>query len=286
MGFAYEPWRRVFYPDDASSRHYLAYYSQVFNAVELDTTFYGTPRESTVHQWAAQTPPDFQFCPKTPREITHERGLSLAQGAGDAIAAFLDVMRVFGSRLGPVLIQLPPSFDAKELPTLAAFLAALPTDIRFAVEVRHPSWYASSQTGPVTEDRTGQLDDGDLIETGPIFGDRSGLAHLLAQFHMTWVTLDYLALPKQITPTTNFLYIRWIGQHGRFVRRGREEIDVSAKLAWWWEQLQPHLQQIPAIYGFFNDDYAGYAPTTCNRFKALAGLPIVEPEIPQQGKLF
>lgn len=262
MGFAYDPWRGVFYPDDASSRSYLAHYSQVFNAVELNTTFYGTPREATVRQWAAQTPPDFQFCPKTPRDITHERGLSLEQGAGDAMATFLDAMRVLGSRLGPVLIQLPPSFDAKELPTLAAFLDTLPPDVRFAVELRHPSWYALPETGP----------------TGP--------TRLLADLHMAWVTLDYLTLPKQITPTTDFLYVRWIGQHGRFVQRGREEIDVTSKLAWWSEQLQPHLQQIPAIYGFFNDDYAGYAPATGNRFKAIAGLPLTEPEIPQQGTLF
>lgn len=267
MGFAYDPWRGVFYPDDVNARHYLAYYSPVFNAVELDTTFYGTPRESTVRQWAAQTPPEFRFCPKTPREITHERGLSLAQGAGDAMASFLDVMRVFGSRLGPVLIQLPPSFDARELPTLAEFLAPLPTDLRFAVELRHPSWYA-------------------LPETGPTLEDWPSLKSLLANLHIAWVTLDYLALPKQITPTADFLYVRWIGQHGRFMQRGREEIDVSARLAWWWEQFQPSLPQVPTIYGFFNDDYAGYAPATCNRFKTLAGLPLVEPKIPQQGKLF
>jgi uncharacterized protein YecE (DUF72 family) len=126
MGFAYEPWRGVPYPDDASARHYLAYYSQVFDAVELDTTFYGTPRESTVRQWAAQTPPEFQFCPKAPREITHERGLSLAQGAGEAMQVFLDAMRGLGSRLGPVLVQLPPSFNTRDLPALAEFLAILP----------------------------------------------------------------------------------------------------------------------------------------------------------------
>ena len=267
MGFAYEPWRRVFYPNNASSRHYLAHYSQVFNAVELDTTFYGTPRESTVRQWAAQTPPDFQFCPKTPRDVTHERGLSLAEGAGDAMAAFLDVMRVFGSRLGPVLIQLPPSFDSRQFRTLAAFLTELPSDLRYAVELRHPSWYVSSQIGSVPEDWT-------------------NLEHFFAQFRVAWVTLDYLTLPRQVTPTTDFLYIRWIGQHGRFVQRGSAEIDVSSKLAWWWEQLRPYVQQIPSIYGFFNDDYAGYAPATCNRFKVIAGMAVVEPEIPQQGTLF
>lgn len=256
MGFAYEPWRGVFYPDSASPRQYLAHYSQVFDAVELDSTFYGAPRAGTVRQWAAQTPPGFRFCPKTPREITHEHGLDLGQGAGEAMAAFLDAVRGFGERLGPVLIQLPPSFGPAQRPGLETFLASLPHDLRYAVEFRHRAWF--------------------VPET----------AALLAGLGMAWVTLDYLDLPRRIDMTTDFLYVRWIGQHGRWVQRGREEIDVAPRLAWWWEQLQPALAQVDAVYGFFNDDYAGYAPATCNRFKAIAGLPVVEPEIPQQGTLF
>ena len=256
MGFAYEAWRGVFYPGSANPRQYLAHYSQIFNAVELDSTFYGAPRASTVRQWAAQTPPGFRFCPKTPREITHERGLALAQGAGEAMLAFLDAVRHLGDKLGPVLIQLPPSFGPAQRPALADFLAALPRDLRYAVELRQRGWFS-----PET-------------------------AAFLREHGAAWVALDYLDLPRQIDLTADFLYIRWIGQHGRWTQRGREEIDVTPRLAWWWEQLQPALAQVDAVYGFFNDDYAGYAPATCNRFKAMAGLPVIEPEIPQQGTLF
>jgi uncharacterized protein YecE (DUF72 family) len=256
MGYAYEAWHGVFYAGGVSARRYLASYSQVFDAVELDSTFYGAPRASTVRQWAAQTPPGFRFCPKTPREITHERGLALAQGAGDAMLAFLDTMRLLGDKLGPVLIQLPPSFGPAQRPALAEFLAILPRDLRYAVELRQRGWFT-----PET-------------------------AALLREHGAAWVTLDYLDLPRQIDITTDFLYIRWIGQHGRWAQRGREEIDVTPRLRWWWEQLQPALAQVDAVYGFFNDDFAGYAPATCNRFKAIAGLPVIEPEIPQQGTLF
>lgn len=256
MGFAYEAWRGVFYPDSANPRQYLAHYSQIFNAVELDSTFYGAPRESTLRQWAAQTPPGFRFCPKTPRDITHERSLDLAQGAGEAMAAFLDGLRVLGDKLGPVLIQLPPSFGPAQRPALAEFLAGLPRDLCYAVELRQRGWFT-----PET-------------------------AHFLREHGAAWVTLDYLDLPRQIDITTDFLYIRWIGQHGRWAQRGREEIDVTPRLHWWLEQLQPALGQVDTVYGFFNDDYAGYAPATGNRFKAIAGLPVVEPEIPQQGMLF
>jgi len=256
MGFAYEPWRGVLYPDSANPRQYLAYYSQVFDAVELDSTFYGAPREATVRQWATQTPPSFRFCPKTPRQITHDRGLDLSQGAGEAMIAFLDAVRGFGERLAPVLIQLPPSFGPAQRPELLAFLASLPRDLRYAVEFRHRAWYTAETTA------------------------------LLAELDVAWVTLDYLDLPRQIDVTTDFLYIRWVGQHGRWAQRGREEIDVTLRLRWWWERVQPALAQVDAVYGFFNDDYAGYAPATCNRFRAIAGLPVVEPEIPQQGTLF
>ncbi|MCS6845039.1 MAG: DUF72 domain-containing protein [Caldilineales bacterium] len=256
MGFAYEPWRGVFYPPGVASRAYLAHYSRVFNAVELDSTFYGAPRPATLHQWAAQTPPDFRFCPKTPREITHEHSLAPDRGAVDAMLAFLDTTRVLGRRLGPVLIQLPPSFGPEQREALAGFLAALPADLRYAVELRHRGWYT-----PTTAD-------------------------LLRSFGVAWVALDYLDLPRQVHVTADFLYIRWVGQHGRWEQRGREEIDVTPQLRWWWEQLQPALGQTGEVYGFFNDDYAGYAPATCNRLKAMAGLPVVEPEIPQQGTLF
>ena len=155
-----------------------------------------------------------------------------------------------------MLIQLPPSFGPAQRPALAEFLAILPQDVRYAVELRQRGWFT-----PET-------------------------AAFLRELGVAWVALDYLDLPRQIDLTTDFLYIRWIGQHGRWTQRGREEIDVTPRLRWWWEQLQPALAQVDAVYGFFNDDYAGYAPATGNRFKAMAGLPLIEPEIPQQGTLF
>jgi uncharacterized protein YecE (DUF72 family) len=164
MGFAYEAWRGVFYPETANPRQYLAPYSQVFDAVELDSTFYGAPRESTVRQWAAQTPPGFRFCPKTPRDITHERGLALARGAGEAMLAFLDAIRLFGDKLGPVLIQLPPSFDPVQRPALAEFLAMLPHDVRYAVELRHRGWVTPETAAFLREHGAAALQPGGALD--------------------------------------------------------------------------------------------------------------------------
>lgn len=253
VGFSYKDWNGVFYPAGMAARSYLAHYSQIFNAVELDSTFYGTPPPERVRQWAAVAPKGFKFCVKTPREITHERQLVEAE---ETMLTFLNRMRLLGKNLGAILIQLPPSFTAAHFDTVAAFLAGLPAKFDYAVEFRHPSWY--------------------IPET----------AELLKKHSICWTSIDYIDLPKQIGLTTDFLYIRWLGRHGRFESKDHEQVDVTAELAWWWEYIQPHLGRVKTIYGFFNNDYAGHSPSTCNRFKTLVGLPAERPQLPQQAPLF
>jgi uncharacterized protein YecE (DUF72 family) len=234
-------------------RSYLAHYSQVFNAVELDSTFYGTPPVERVRQWAASVPDNFKFCVKTPREITHDRRLLQTQ---PLMTPFLETMRWLGHKLGAVLIQLPPTFTADQFDTVADFLACLPPDIQYAVEFRHPSWY--------------------VPET----------AELLKTHGMGWVSIDYIDLPRQIGLTADFLYIRWLGEHGRFEQKDQERLDVTAELIWWWDYIQPHLGHVQTFYGFFNNDYAGFSAGSCNRFKQIVGLPVTQPSLPQQGRLF
>jgi uncharacterized protein YecE (DUF72 family) len=253
VGFSYKDWDGAFYPSGMPPRSYLAYYSQIFNAVELDSTFYGAPPIERVRQWALTVPENFKFCAKTPREITHEMRL---QEAGPAMLAFLEAMRALGQKLGVILIQLPPSFTAAEFDKVAAFLPELPADLKYAVEFRHTSWY--------------------IPET----------AELLKSYGLGWVSLDYIELPKQIGLTADFLYLRWLGEHGRFEHKDREQLDVTPELTWWWDYIQPHLGHVQTIYGFFNNDYAGHSPSTCNHFKAIVDLPTVQPQLPQQGRLF
>ena len=253
VGFSYKDWDGVFYPSGMASRSYLAHYSQVFNAVELDSTFYGTPPVDRVRHWATLVPPHFRFCVKTPRHITHELGLV---DAGEQMRAFLHAVSQFEDKLGAILIQLPPNFKAVNYDVVDTFLTNLPAEFIYAIELRHESWFTS--------------------ET----------AALLKHHNVCWTSTDYLDLPKHIALTTDFLYIRWLGQHGRFPRKNEEQVDVMPQLQWWWDYIQPQLNRTQTIYGFFNNDYAGHSPTTCNRFKQLTGLPTTYPEIPQQGRLF
>lgn len=253
MGFSYKDWNGVFYPDGLATRDYLAYYSRKFEAVELDSTFYGTPREEYVERWAEVTPPNFMFCAKTPREITHERRL---EESDELMRDFLSTMRLLGDKLGVILIQLPPDMTFSHIHKLAVFLRELPPGIRYAVEFRHPSWHATA---------TGQL---------------------LQNHNVCWASTEYKFLPQRVFVTTDFVYIRWIGRHGEYEVKDHERVDMTPHLQEWWEDISSRSDEIVAAYGFFNNDYAGHAPATCNRFKEIAGLPTKRLQPPQQGRLF
>jgi uncharacterized protein YecE (DUF72 family) len=86
--------------------------------------------------------------------------------------------------------------------------------------------------------------------------------------------------------TTDFLYVRWIGQHQRFNQMDHQQLDVSDRLAWWKDQIAQCARTAKRVYGFFNNDYAGYAIGTCNRFKETVGVEVTPVEDPRQGQLF
>jgi uncharacterized protein YecE (DUF72 family) len=118
----------------------LQRYASRFDAVEINTTFYRPHRPGTYARWAQTTPDDFRFAVKLPRAITHAARLV---DVGDALAAFRSQAEVLGDKLGPLLVQLPPSL-AFDLKAHEAFFAALrelwPDPV--VCEPRHASWFA------------------------------------------------------------------------------------------------------------------------------------------------
>lgn len=254
MGFGYKAWQGSFYPDKLSRDQQLPFYAGRYNALEMDSTFYGTPRADYVTRWRQVTPDTFKFCPKAPREITHDLRLVESEGV---LNHFLDTMRILGERLGPVVLQFPPDFRSDQHDGLVTFLSDLPDDIRFAVELRHRSWWNETT------------------------------AALLRDYRVCWIAADYIHMPKDIWPTTDFLYLRFLGRHGQFATETHEIVDRTDDLRRWHDAIESHLDGITAVYAFFNNDYAGHSPATANRFKAIVGLE-TEPEEnpPQQGRLF
>jgi uncharacterized protein YecE (DUF72 family) len=135
-GFSYKEWKGVFYPADLPDANMLAYYAERFDAVEINNTFYRTPKAGVLDAWAAEVGPGFAFVLKAPVGLTHLRkGAALAEPA----ARFFRIAADLGDRLGPVLLQLPP-YLKKDAGLLRAFFELVPKEVRLAVEVT-PTWH-------------------------------------------------------------------------------------------------------------------------------------------------
>jgi uncharacterized protein YecE (DUF72 family) len=188
-----------------------------------------------------------------PRIITHEKRLL---NVAEETTEFLERMRLLGPKLGPILLQFPPDFSIANMSALIKFFPLLPKDLRFAVEFRHRSW------------------------------DKPETTILLQNHRLCWASVDYTYMPRHVVATTDFLYLRFLGPRGRFPNKDREMIDRSGDLERWWQHLQPKLDRVDVVFGFFNDDFSGFAPVACNRFKEIVGLEPGEIRPLQQGRLF
>lgn len=247
QGWSYGEWVGTFYPPGSRQQDYLPFYAEVFDAVELDATFYHPPKPSIVRSWARHTPESFRFAAKVPQTITH--GARLAR-VGEQLAAFAGALDPLGPRMAPVLVQLPGDFerDAGTTGLLDRFLSACPSSVRVAVELRHASWHA-----PETYD-------------------------LLRGRGACLVWNDWRDLPKVTEVTADFIYLRWLGRREDVAHFDRIVVDRDADLAWWRERIAAALPAVREVYGFFNNHWAGHSPASANALKRLLGLEVVEPK--------
>ena len=125
-----------FFPAEGS---HLERYARVLPAVEINSSFYRPHKPATYARWAASVPDDFRFAVKVPKAITHERRLT---DCTDLLDRFIGEVRELGDRLGPLLVQLPPSFVFQPK-RIEAFLGLLRDRFEGSVvwEPRHPSWF-------------------------------------------------------------------------------------------------------------------------------------------------
>lgn len=257
MGWGYTDWLGSFYPTDAASRDFIAHYARTFPTVEIDSTFYGTPREAQVTAWRKATPESFRFCPKVPRLITHELRLL---NAADELKRFVEVMGRLEAKRGPMLLQFPPDFTRAELDSLKAFLPVLsePEDstARFAIEFRHRS----------------------LI--GP---DVSGL---LKSYRVALAAVDYVSMPRRYELTTDFVYLRLIGKHGAFPEHRRAQRDRTPEIRRWADLLRDTAGEVSDAYVFCNNDYEGFSPATAEKLQRMLGLEVSAWPANVQGTLF
>jgi uncharacterized protein YecE (DUF72 family) len=151
-GWSIPPRHAACFPEQGS---HLERYSQRFAAVEINSSFYRPHRPSTYARWAASVPTDFRFAVKLPREITHTRRLV---DVTEPLARFLSEVLVLGPKLGPVLVQLPPSLAFQPEP-VDDFLRRLRDafDGPVACEPRHPSWFTNTVDRLLAEHRIGRV---------------------------------------------------------------------------------------------------------------------------------
>jgi uncharacterized protein YecE (DUF72 family) len=233
-GWSYADWEGTLYPEGLPSASRLAEYVKQFATVEIDSTFYGTPRRSTVQNWREISPDGFLFAAKFPQEVTHERNLVGVEAEAER---FLDTMAGLGERLGPLLLQLPPSFDVEGMGVLEDFLRRLPDGFRYAVEVRHRSWLGS-----------------DLPQ---MLGERGAALTLI----------DYPGMPRMEGATADFSYIRWLGDRREFPE-GHTHLkkDRDDDLTLWSGLVGRFLTEGRTVFAYANNHYQNHSPSTVQRF--------------------
>ena len=265
----FEDWRDVFYPAGLASNQQLPYYAHYLPLVEIDSTFYHTPRLDVVAGWADRTPDDFVFTAKMPKQITHEARLRFCERE---LTAFLGSLRPLGEKLGAILIQFSPKFRPDhDAEALEDFIELLPTDkLPFAMEFRQPDWHQ------------------------PRF------VNLLADHGITWTWNDLSGVEAQATgpfeflpQTGRFLYIRLMGDLDTKFRPDGERQFRYGSLLWsrrtaleaWARRIERHLEDAGRIYVLVNNHYEGFSPLSCHRLAAQLGMNLKLPSLSQRATL-
>lgn len=223
-GWQYDEWRGAFYPEDVAKARWFEHYATRFSTVELNATFYRLPREQTVRQWHDRAPEGFAFAVKASRYVTHQKKLrDPEEGVGNVVRRCAGL----AEHLGVWLWQLPGQLH-RDVPRLARFLAALPTDARHAIEFRHASWYER------------EVED------------------LLADHDVAWVWLsDGGAMPAAAPLTAPFVYLRL---HGLDPQRQYAWDYTPDELAPWVDRLRAAAADGRDGWVFFNNDVGAHAP--------------------------
>ncbi len=249
-GWTTKDWIGPFYPPGTKATDMLARYAAVFPTVEVDATYYGIPRASSVEAWRSRSPEGFRFSLKVPSTVTHERRFVNADGY---FAAFLQRIRPLGDKVGVILIQCPPDFaparDSRA--ALFSFLETeLPAEFAFALELRDSRWYDDALFAHARANRfTLAITEGNYSDLG-----------LAAQI------IDELV--RQ--PPAAHAYIRWLGDQA-LPRYDRVQLDRGGSHDAWERMLRSLRQACTDIYAYASNDYEGFAPATLRTMLARLG---------------
>ncbi len=233
-GWSYKDWRGPVYPAELPERRWFEHYQGLFDTVELNATFYRLPRASTVEGWAQAAGAGFLFAVKVGAFGSHRMKL---RDAASWLPNHLDRVERLGTHLGPNLVQLPPRWR-RDTARLDEFLSVAPTSVRWAVEVREPSW----------------LHD-DVFNVLRRHGAALCVHDLLADH------------PFELT--TDWTYVRFHGPDA--IARPYHDSYGRHRLDRWAERLRRVLDAGNDIYAYFNNDWYGHAVTDATYLRAALG---------------
>ncbi|WP_216362542.1 DUF72 domain-containing protein [Bowmanella denitrificans] len=137
-----DAWTGTLFPASSGQGQSLYHYSRLFNSVEGNTSFYQIPDTATLHRWQQSVAENFRFCFKFHQSISHHKLLSDIEPELDT---FLTRFRPLAAQTGCLMLQLPARFSPAHLGRLEYFLRLLPEDFHYAVEVRHPAFFAKGE---------------------------------------------------------------------------------------------------------------------------------------------
>ncbi|MFO7767070.1 MAG: DUF72 domain-containing protein [Pelovirga sp.] len=229
-GWQYDHWRGPFYSKGVNEHEMLAYYSQQFDAVEINNSFYRLPSLKAMEGWSDSVSSGFLFAVKASRYITHMKKLKDAE---DSVNRLIERVEILGERLAPVLFQLPPNWRCNPQ-RLTDFLAVLPKGYRYAFEFRDTSW----------------------------FDDR--IYHLLEEAGAAFCIYDLAGCQSPKRLTAEFVYVRLHGPDAAY--QGSYPVDT---LCGWAGALCSWARQGKDIFCFFDNDQQGYAPQNALKLKTM-----------------
>ena len=238
-GWQYKDWRGVLYPAGCPTRLWLEEYTEHFATVEINNAFYRLPSRETFESWRQRVPPDFVVAVKASRYLTHIKRL---RDPEEPVHRLMTHAAGLGDRLGPVLLQLPPTLKA-DPGLLDACLACFPRGTRVAVEPRHESWW-TPEVRKVLETRGAAL---------------------------CWA--DVLSRP--VTPlwrTADWGYVRFHqGRAQPWPHYGRRALET------WVSRIKGTWRADEVVYAYFNNDPTAAAvhdATTFAKAARTAGLQV------------
>lgn len=230
-GWQYSNWRGSFYPENLPQKDWLRYYSEYFDTVEVNSSFYRQTTAETFKKWQSEVGPRFVFSVKGNRFITHIKRLKDCE---EPLKKFFEVASSLGKHV--ILWQLPPSLkqDIQRLEEFLRMLLHLGGGFRQAFEFRHHSW---------VDDR---------------------IWNILQKYNAAAVFQDWKEWPQIRVVTANFIYLRFHGQKVLYTSNySDEELKVWAKSCKRW------IKEGKDVYAYFNNDAAGHAVPNALTLKKL-----------------